>query len=108
MKTYLNYKTWKCPNEITQIKKDWVSGETPLQKAFNKLYKITGNPKDCILVSDMIDSLIYIDENMTRKKLEMELNTIVRTKRSGGKSGNISVKKGVIKIQDNEIEVVGK
>jgi len=82
------------PKILKDLKKEWIQNETELHKCFNAVYTITDNEEDYILVKDMVETLL-ISSGYSKKKLEMELNQIVKTSRKRIEGENVSVKKGV-------------
>ncbi len=85
------------PRVLKDLKKEWIQNESELQKAFDEYYSLTGNDDDFITVKDMVETLLSCS-GLSKKKLELELNQIVKTSKKRVDGISIRVKRGVKQI----------
>ena len=93
------------PEMFKELKKEWVEDECPLQKTFDSIFEKTGMTCDYVIVSEMINELLP-NVDLTKKKLEMELNRIVKTKVMKIDGVNTRVKQGVKRKNENNGNII--
>lgn len=93
------------PDDMVEIKNEWFIGDNKIEKALKEHYELTGNENDYITVKEVVDTLYGEIGGMTKRKFEIELNSLIKTKLRRVEGKVLKVKSGIkLKVRQCEIE----